>query len=29
VAEATGQAAHFLKVYEEYREAPDVTRQAL
>jgi modulator of FtsH protease HflK len=29
VAEATGQAAHFLKVYEEYKKAPDVTRQRL
>ena len=28
VAEATGQAARFLKVYEEYKKAPDVTRRA-
>ena len=26
VAEATGQAARFIKVYEEYKKAPDVTR---
>ncbi len=29
VAEATGQAARFLQVYEEYKKAPDVTRQRL
>jgi len=26
VAEATGQTARFLKIYEEYKKAPDVTR---
>ncbi|MGL1432790.1 FtsH protease activity modulator HflK, partial [Vibrio parahaemolyticus] len=29
VAEATGQATRFLKVYEEYKKAPEVTRQRL
>ena len=29
VAEATGQTARFLKVYEEYKKAPDVTRQRM
>jgi membrane protease subunit HflK len=29
VAEATGQAARFNKIYEEYKKAPDVTRQRL
>jgi membrane protease subunit HflK len=29
VAEATGQASRFNKVYEEYKKAPDVTRQRL
>jgi membrane protease subunit HflK len=29
IAEATGQAARFLKVYEEYKKAPDVTRDRL
>jgi modulator of FtsH protease HflK len=29
IAEATGQAARFLKVYEQYKKAPDVTRQRL
>jgi membrane protease subunit HflK len=29
VAEATGQASRFLKVFEEYRKAPEVTRQRL
>jgi modulator of FtsH protease HflK len=29
VAEAKGQAARFGKVYEEYKKAPDVTRQRL
>jgi|SRR5215472_5291607 len=29
VQEATGQASRFLKVYEEYKKAPDVTRQRL
>ncbi|MBA2126587.1 FtsH protease activity modulator HflK [Hyphomicrobium methylovorum] len=29
VAEATGQAARFEKVYEEYKKAPDVTRDRL
>jgi len=29
VAEAKGQSARFLKVYEEYRKAPDVTRQRI
>ena len=28
-AEATGQAARYLNVYEEYKKAPDVTRQRL
>ena len=28
VAEAKGQSARFLKVYEEYKKAPDVTRAA-
>jgi membrane protease subunit HflK len=26
VAEATGQTSRFLQIYEEYRQAPDVTR---
>jgi modulator of FtsH protease HflK len=26
VAEATGQTARFLKIYDEYKKAPDVTR---
>jgi membrane protease subunit HflK len=26
VAEATGQTARFLKIYEEYKKAPEVTR---
>ncbi len=29
VAEATGQAARFNKIYDEYKKAPDVTRQRL
>jgi modulator of FtsH protease HflK len=29
VAEATGQASRFLKVYDEYKKAPDVTRQRM
>src|SRR5438067_1871379 len=29
VAEATGQAARFLKIYEQYKNAPDVTRQRM
>ncbi len=29
VAEATGQAARFIKVYDEYKKAPEVTRQRL
>ncbi len=29
VAEATGQAARFKQVYDEYKKAPDVTRQRL
>jgi modulator of FtsH protease HflK len=29
VAEASGQAARFLKVYDEYKKAPEVTRQRL
>jgi hypothetical protein len=29
VAEAKGQTARFLKVYEEYKKAPDVTRQRI
>lgn len=29
IAEAEGQADRFLKVYEEYRKAPDVTRERL
>ncbi|MGP9811508.1 FtsH protease activity modulator HflK [Rhodopseudomonas sp. NSM] len=29
VAEAKGQSARFLDVYEEYRKAPDVTRQRI
>jgi membrane protease subunit HflK len=29
VAEAKGQTARFLKVFEEYKKAPDVTRQRL
>jgi len=28
-AEASGQATRFLKVYEEYKKAPEVTRQRL
>ena len=28
-AEARGQAARFSKVYEEYKKAPDVTRQRI
>jgi len=27
VAEAKGQSSRFLKVYEEYKKAPDVTRE--
>lgn len=29
IAEATGQASRFLRVYEEYKKAPEVTRQRL
>jgi membrane protease subunit HflK len=29
IAEAKGQSARFLKVYEEYKKAPDVTRQRI
>lgn len=29
MAEAKGQSARFLKVYEEYKKAPDVTRQRI
>jgi membrane protease subunit HflK len=29
VAEAKGQTARFLKIYEEYKKAPDVTRQRI
>jgi membrane protease subunit HflK len=29
VAEATGQSARFVKVVEEYRKAPEVTRKRL
>jgi membrane protease subunit HflK len=29
VAEATGQTARFLKVYEEYKKAPEVTRKRM
>jgi membrane protease subunit HflK len=29
VAEAKGTSARFLKVYEEYKKAPDVTRQRM
>ena len=29
VAEATGQTARFLQVYEEYKKAPEVTRERL
>jgi membrane protease subunit HflK len=28
-AEATGQADRFVKVYDEYRQAPDVTRERI
>jgi modulator of FtsH protease HflK len=29
VAEATGQTARFLKVYDEYKKAPNVTRERM
>jgi membrane protease subunit HflK len=29
VAEAKGQSSRFLKVYEEYKKAPDVTRERI
>jgi modulator of FtsH protease HflK len=29
VAEARGQTARFLKVYDEYKKAPEVTRQRI
>jgi modulator of FtsH protease HflK len=29
VAEATGQTARFIKIYDEYKKAPDVTRQRM
>jgi membrane protease subunit HflK len=29
IAEARGQAGRFLKVYDEYKKAPDVTRERL
>ena len=28
-AEATGQASRFLKIYEQYRKAPDITRRRI
>jgi len=28
-AEATGQSARFLKIYEEYKKAPEVTRKRM
>jgi modulator of FtsH protease HflK len=29
VAEATGQSSRFLKIYDEFKKAPDVTRQRM
>jgi membrane protease subunit HflK len=29
VAEATGQSARFLKIYDEFKKAPEVTRQRM
>ena len=29
MAEATGQSARFLKIYEEYKKAPEVTRKRM
>jgi len=29
VAEAKGQTARFIKVYDEYKKAPDITRQRM
>jgi membrane protease subunit HflK len=29
VAEATGQAVRFLKIYDQYKNAPEVTRQRM
>jgi membrane protease subunit HflK len=29
VAEATGQTSRFLKIYEQYTKAPDVTRERM
>ena len=29
VAEANGQTARFLKIYDEYKKAPDITRQRM
>ncbi len=29
VAEATGQASRFIKIYDEYKKAPDITRQRM
>jgi len=29
VAEATGQTARFLQIYEEYKKAPEVTRKRM
>ena len=29
MAEATGQTSRFLKVYEEYKKAPEVTRKRM
>jgi membrane protease subunit HflK len=29
VAEATGQTARFLKIYEQYKKAPEVTRERM
>ena len=29
MAEATGQTARFLQIYEEYKKAPEVTRQRM
>ena len=29
VAEATGQTSRFIKIYDEYKKAPDVTRQRM
>ena len=29
IAEATGQSQRFTKIYEEYKKAPDVTRERI